>query len=97
MSTFTKLTYHIVFSTKYRHALIQTTFQNRLYEYIGGIIRAQKGNLIAIDGMEDHIHILASFSPIRALADVIREIKANASKWCNETFKLDHRFEAERI
>ncbi len=46
--------------------------------------------------MEDHIHILAGFSPTRALADVIREIKANASKWCNETFKLDHRFEWQK-
>jgi len=44
MSTFTKLTYHIVFSTKYRHPLIHNPFQTRLYEYIGGIIRAQNGS-----------------------------------------------------
>ena len=56
MSTFTKLTYHVVFSTKYRHPLIHTALQKRLYEYIGGIIRAQNGHLIEIGGVEDHIH-----------------------------------------
>ena len=35
MSTFNKLTYHVVFSTKYRHPLIDVAFQTRLYEYIG--------------------------------------------------------------
>ena len=48
MSTFTKLTYHVVISTKYRHPLIQIALQKRLYEYIGGIIRAQNGRLIEI-------------------------------------------------
>jgi putative transposase len=46
MNTFTKLTYHIVFSTKYRLPLIRNGFQKRIYEYIGGI--------------EDHIHLLAN-------------------------------------
>ena len=57
MSTFTKLTYHVVFSTKYRHPLIQTALQKRLYEYIGGIIRAQNGHLIEIGGVEEFLEL----------------------------------------
>jgi hypothetical protein len=56
MSTFTKLSYHIVFGTKYRRKLISDPFRKRLYEYIGGIIRAQNGHLIEVGGIEDHIH-----------------------------------------
>ncbi len=92
MSTFTKLTYHIVFSTKHRLPLIRDGFQKRLYEYIGGIIRAQSGHLIEIGGIEDHIHILANLSSKKAISDSIREIKANSSKWSNELSDLTSRF-----
>jgi len=98
MSTFTKLAYHIVFSTKHRHPLIHNhnSFQKRLYEYIGGIIRAQNGKLIEIGGVEDHIHILAGLCPTKAVSDVVRKIKANASKWSNGLSELTHRFEWQK-
>ncbi len=96
MSPVTKLTYHIVFSTKYRHPLIQIALQKRLYEYIGGIIRAQNGHLIEIGGIEDHIHLLANLSPTKAISDSIREIKANASKWSNALPDQTKRFEWQK-
>ncbi len=40
MGSFTQLTYHVVFATKYRHPTITDRIQGRLYEYIGGTIRA---------------------------------------------------------
>jgi putative transposase len=96
MSTFTKLTYHVVFGTKYRHPLIHNPFQKRLYEYIGGIIRTLNGHLIEIGGVEDHIHLLVSLSPAKSISDTIREVKANASKWSNELFDLNRRFEWQK-
>lgn len=96
MSTYTKLTYHIVFSTKYRLPLIQNELQNKLYEYIGGIIRAQNGHLIEIGGIEDHIHLLANLTPTKAISDSIREIKSNASKWINELSNQTNRFEWQK-
>lgn len=96
MSTFTKLSYHIIFSTKYRHALIQQDFQNRLYEYIGGIIRSLNGHLIEIGGVEDHIHLLANLPPTKSLSDNLREIKTNSSKWSNELVDISHKFEWQK-
>ena len=72
MSTFANLLFHVVFSTKQRTARIHADVQERLYEYIGGIIRDQNGILIEIGGMPDHIHILARLSPTRSCL-VIRE------------------------
>jgi len=95
MSTFTKLAYHVVFSTKHRQAAIQCTFQKKLYEYIGGIIRGQKNHLIEIGGIDDHIHILTTLSPVKAVADAVREIKANSSKWVN-TLPGTPRFEWQK-
>ena len=86
-STFTNLLFHIVYSTKYRRRRIHPDNRERLYEYIGGILREQHGKLIEIGGMPDHIHILARLSPKLAISDVLRVTKSNSSKWFNETFR----------
>ncbi|MGD9855726.1 MAG: IS200/IS605 family transposase [Planctomycetaceae bacterium] len=96
MSSYTKLTYHVVFSTKYRRRTITEPLQKRLYEYIGGIIRAKKGHLIEIGGVTDHIHILSSFSPTIAVSDMVRDLKANAAKWMNELGVSGERFEWQK-
>ncbi len=96
MGTYTKLTYHIVFSTKYRRKSIVEELQERLYEYIGGIIRGKNGHLIEIGGIEDHIHLLANLSPANALSDSLRDIKASASKWVNELPGSFNRFEWQK-
>jgi putative transposase len=83
MSTFTKLTYHVVFGTKYRRPLITPGFQERLYKYIGGIIREKSGHLIEIGGIADHIHILAHFPPTISVSAMIGELKGSSSTWTN--------------
>jgi putative transposase len=86
-STHTNLLFHIVYSTKYRRETITPNIQERVHEYIGGIIREEKGTLIEIGGMPDHVHILAKLSPTIAISDVLRIIKTNSSKWINDTFQ----------
>ena len=49
-------------------------------------------NLI-VNGVSDHVHILFGMKPTLALSDTMRDVKANASKWLNESGKLKHRFE----
>ena len=86
MGSFSRLTYHIVFATKYRKRSIADEFRQRLYEYLGGTLRAKKGQMIEVGGVEDHVHILATLSPALAVADVVRDVKANSSRWINEEF-----------
>lgn len=83
-STYTKLYYHIVFSTKERRAVIDEAWQERLYSVIGGIIREQHGVLLAAGGMADHIHLLISCKPTVALSSLVRDIKSNSSHWVHE-------------
>ncbi len=84
-NTHTNLLFHIVYSTKFRRNTIASDFRNRLYDYIGGIVREHKGALLEIGGMPDHLHMLAKLSPTIAVSDVLRFVKANSSKWVNET------------
>ncbi len=39
---------------------------------------------MVINGMPDHLHLLIGFKPDCKLSDLIRDIKANSSKWINE-------------
>ncbi|MCO6043809.1 IS200/IS605 family transposase [Aeoliella sp. ICT_H6.2] len=83
-STFTCLDYHVVFSTKYRKPWIHEEFCEELYQYLGGIIRAEQGCLREIGGMPDHLHLLVGIPPTIAVSDAIRILKASSSKWVNE-------------
>lgn len=84
--SFTNLIYHIVFSTKNRQPLITNDVKSRMYDYLGGTIRKQGGISLAINGMDDHIHVLAKLRPDKAVSDVLRDLKANSSGWMHEIF-----------
>lgn len=83
-NTFTSLSYHIVFSTKCRYRMISDAVGPELHRYIASILKEQGGQPLEINGVEDHVHILTSISPRVAVADVVRLVKSNASKWFNE-------------
>ncbi len=95
-SSYTNLLYHIVFSTKDRQPLIAADYQERLYEYIGGTIRGLGGNALAINSTEDHVHVLARLRPDKALSDVLRDLKANASGWMHDVFPALQDFSWQR-
>ena len=84
--SFTNLLYHIIFSTKDRRPLITLDYQPRLYSYIGGTIRDLGGSSFGINGMEDHVHVVARLRPDKARADVLRDLKAGASGWMHDVF-----------
>ena len=90
--TFTKLVYHIIFSTKCREPLIVSGVRERLYQYIGGIIRGEGGSLLEIGGMPDHVHLLARLKPVEAVAVVIRRVKSNSSSWMKDIPEIGARF-----
>ncbi|MCK4658042.1 MAG: IS200/IS605 family transposase [Phycisphaerae bacterium] len=83
--SYTALYYHIVFSTKNRTPQITSEFHTRLYDYIGGIVKGENGTLLAAGGMPDHVHLLVAFHATECVADMLRRIKTNSSKWIHET------------
>ncbi len=46
--------------------------------------------------MKDHVHILASLSASIAVAEVVRDIKANSSKWMHEQPETTQTFEWQK-
>ena len=83
--SFTCLRYHLIFGTKDRKPWIDIELRQRLYDYVGGIVRAEKGVLLAAGGTTDHVHLLVSAGQQTSVADLMRVVKTNSSKWVHET------------
>ena len=83
-NTYTQMYIQIVFAVKRRQNLIQKKWKDELHKYICGIVNGKGQKVYAIGGIEDHIHILVSIKPNIAISDLVRDIKANSSKWINE-------------
>jgi putative transposase len=84
--TYSQILLHIVFSTKGRKQWITPDVAERLYPYIGGIIRSEKGTLFDIGGVEDHLHLYLRWRPDGSVSDLMRTTKAQSSKWIHETY-----------
>ena len=83
-NTYTQLYFHVVFAVKGRANLISPKWKVELYKYITGIITNKNQKLITINGMPDHVHLMIGMKPDNNLSDLIRDIKANSSKFTNE-------------
>ena len=92
-NTYTQIYIHIVFAVKDRQNLIPKQHKAELHGYIMGIIRNKKQTLIQINSMPDHIHILVGVTPNTAISDLVRDIKANSTKFINRKQWVVGRFE----
>jgi putative transposase len=82
--SYTSLIYHIVFGTKHSLPQIRSDIAPTLHAYMAGIIRNLGGQAILIGGVADHVHVLTVLSQDRAVKDVLRDLKANASRWVHK-------------
>lgn len=87
--SYTNLNYHIVFSTKDHKPYLDDAQMDRLFEYTSGIIRNMKATLLLAGGTPDHLHIAVRLHPELALAEFVRTVKANSSKWVRDTLSKD--------
>ena len=83
-NTYTLIYIQIVFAIQGRQNLIRNEWKDELYKYITGIVKGHDQKLYIINGMPNHIHILLSLKLDVAISDMVRDIKANSSKFINE-------------
>ena len=78
-STYLSLHYHVVFSTKGREPWIDSSWRDRLHEYLGGTIRGLGGVPESVGRVADHVHLLVGLKATHCLADFVRELKKASS------------------
>ena len=76
--------FHLVFSTKDRLKLILPEWEERLYAYMGGIVKGMDAVPLKINGMEDHSHLLVSLKSKHRLDYFLRDLKGESSLWIHK-------------
>lgn len=83
-NTYTQLYIHCVFAVKYREAIIQPEWEERLHKYITGIIKNNGHKLLAINSVADHLHLFVGLNPNQSISEMMRLIKGDSSEFINK-------------
>src|SRR5688500_9730196 len=82
--TYSDLITHFVFSTKERRPMLTPVLQPKIFAYMAGVIENLEGKALLINGVPDHVHILARVSPKIAPAEFVKKLKSFSSGWVND-------------
>lgn len=72
--------YHIIWVTKYRQQVLNTTIRESLEKIIQTICDTKEWTLIEAQSMPDHIHVFLSVTPFERPVDIIKILKGVTSK-----------------
>jgi len=91
-NTYSQIYIQIVFAVKSRQNLIHESIRIELEKYITGIVTNKDQKLIAIYCNPDHTHILVGLKPTISISDLVRDIKANSSKFITDNNLVNGKF-----
>ena len=75
------LQYHIVWCTKYRKKVLKAGIDIRLKEILTDISEEYDFRIIAMEVMEDHVHLLLDCKPQFFVSDMVKIMKGNTARW----------------
>lgn len=75
------LQYHIVWVTKYRKPVFTGKIESDVREYLNETLKTLDMDVIAMEVMPDHIHLLVNCKPQLRLSDAIKILKGNTARW----------------
>ena len=82
-----KLTYHIIFVTKYRRKVITTEIGDFMKNHADYLCARLDCTLISAETDEDHMHLLISMPPDIAPVKLVNSLKTQLSKEVRSTYK----------
>jgi putative transposase len=68
-------------------------FRPRMWAYAAGICKKFDILVLAVGGMEDHIHLLVQIPPTLPVTKAVLAIKSNSSRWASDE---GHKFAWQR-
>lgn len=83
-NTYTQLYIHCVFAVKYREAVIEAEWEERLQKYITGILQNNGHKLLAINSMPDHLHFFVGLNPNQSISEMMKLVKGDSSEFVNK-------------
>lgn len=84
-----QLFYHLVWSTAGREPLIPPAHEADLHRYIGSRGTEYGYNLITVNGMPDHIHVVGSWPPKVSVSEAAQKLKGSSSHFMQHLLGVD--------
>lgn len=78
--------YHVIFTTKYRRKVLSVTVEEKLKAIIQEKQAEYDYEIIEMEVMPDHVHLLLSVNPQIGICEIVRKIKGITSHIIRETF-----------
>ena len=89
---YTELYYHLIWATWRRYPFMVPDIQVPIYRYSNYQCRKNDFHLYAVNGIEDHIHVVISLNPTVCISETIKQLKGTTAHFCNNRLSLDHLF-----
>lgn len=75
------LQYHIVWCTKYRKQILQNGIDGEVKLMLEEIAEEYSFQILAMEVMPDHIHLLLDCKPQFRISDMVKIMKGNTARW----------------
>src|SRR5688500_155278 len=82
-NTYSELNLQYIFAVKFRDAVIRPSWEKELYKFITTIFQDNGQKIVQVNGVADHIHILAGLNVSQSVSSIIQKVKSESSKWVN--------------
>ena len=82
-NTYTQIHIQTVLVVENRMSLINKRWRDDLYRCMTTMIQRRGHKVLAIGGVEDHVHLLFGLRPEEALSHLIMELKKETTNWIN--------------
>ena len=78
--------YHVVWCPKYRRPVIEGAVDERLKQIIREVCAERECNLIELETMPDHVHMLVECDPQYGIHRLVKQIKGRSSRVLRQEF-----------
>ena len=78
--------YHIVFCPKYRRKVLVGDVEKRLKEIIDQVVQEQACEVLELEVMPDHVHLLCEVDPQFGVHKFVKRIKGRSSRLLRQEF-----------
>jgi REP element-mobilizing transposase RayT len=87
--SFWRVYYHLVWATHERRPLIDAAIEQLLFPYMEKKAAEFQTIVFAINGIENHVHLVVSIPPRYAVAEVVKSMKGAGSHYINQSGLTD--------
>ena len=87
MGAYVELYLHAVWATWRRLPLITPEIRPRVYASLAHHVHSLGADVIAIGGIEDHVHVLARYPATVAVADYVSRLKGGSSHFVTQVLR----------